>query len=76
MCESEKSFSLSDVVELARTTKMALANQYITNGYRLLRIETETAARQREDKNWYTAKRPLFILGRPADVEHWQPVDA
>lgn len=51
------------------------ANAYLAAGYDLLHITDRTAAKMKPDgsKQIYVQRKPVFILGRTADVAHFEP---
>lgn len=65
-----------DCEELVQVAQYGRANAYLKAGYRLISV-SHNAQSQRMSKDanvqWYVRKFNVFVLGRPAGVEHFEP---
>lgn len=66
----EKPLPYGDVAEIVEVTARA-ANEYIAHGYTLLGIYNRAIGRATPKGDFYVAKGPAYVLGRPASVESW-----
>lgn len=63
--------SLDGVVEIVEAG-LRNANRYLANGYRLLRASVTTRLRRGDNVPW-VRKDFTYVLGRSADVAHYDP---
>jgi len=63
--------TVENIVEVVETG-LRRANEFLTHGYTLL--YTNTVTRQRNGPNgWYIRRDHGYVLGRTADVAHYEP---
>lgn len=71
--------SLTDFVEIAEVGNARIANDYLSHGYRyagFIQIAKEKPASAPEGSTrqaWVLARYGMHVLGRTADVKHYDP---
>lgn len=74
MCENPARRSLyDDIAEVATVGSPARANALLAGGWRLLNIQGISEAKAKRDGQEFVARRPCYILGRPAGVPVTEP---
>jgi hypothetical protein len=65
--------SIADIVELHEAGNFRDANRYLAAGYILIKLSDRgQASKKPESKEYYVRRWPCFILGRTADVAHFE----
>ena len=73
--KGESLVDFSDTVEIIQT-QYKTANEYLNHGYALLAIQSVSGSGLHGDgKTYFVRRQTVYVLGRPAGVEHYQPGD-
>lgn len=65
---------MAEYVEIAEATGPDACNAYLRHGYHLIGAQgVSGSATHKDTKTYYVRRRVHYIMGRTADVEHYEP---